>query len=85
MNRTILVNVNLEGNYNHNLNEAFEQVRQAVDEQNAQGYKVVSVTPLTGSDSSFDYDNSENQSYGYGYGISFTTGIILIFEEVAEE
>jgi hypothetical protein len=85
MNRTILVNVNLKDNHSHNLKEAFEQVQQTVNEQNAQGYKVVSVTPLTGSDYRSDYDNSENQSYGYGYGYSFTTGIILIFEQIIEK
>ena len=80
MNRTVLVKVDLEDNYSHKLDEAFQQVDEIINENNNQGYKVVSVTPLTASGNY--YDNSENQSYGYGY--SFTTGILIVFEEIDE-
>ncbi|WPR76264.1 hypothetical protein [Algoriphagus sp. NG3] len=80
MNRTVLVKVDLEDNYSHKLDEAFQQVDEIINENNNQGYKVVSVTPLTASGNY--YDNSENQSYGYGY--SFTTGILIVFEEIEE-
>jgi hypothetical protein len=80
MNRTVLVKVDLEDNYSHKLDEAFQQVDEIINQNNNQGYKVVSVTPLTASGNY--YDNSENESYGYGY--SFTTGILIVFEEIEE-
>jgi hypothetical protein len=80
MNRTVLVKVDLEDNHSHKLNEAFQEVDEIINQNNNQGYKVVSVTPLTASGNY--YDNSENESYGYGY--SFTTGILIVFEEVEE-
>jgi hypothetical protein len=80
MNRTVLVKVDLEDNYSHKLDEAFQQVDEIINQNNNQGFKVVSVTPLTASGNY--YDNSENESYGYGY--SFTTGILIVFEEIEE-
>ena len=77
MNRVEFVKVDLEGNYDHTLREAFEKVKRVIEDFNDQGYKVVTVTPLTGSDNY--YDDTENRSYGYGY--SFTTGILIVFEE----
>lgn len=79
MNKTVLVKVDLEDNYSHKLDEAFEKVDEIINKQNNQGYKVVAVTPLIASGNY--YDNSENQSYGYGY--SFTTGILIVFEKIA--
>lgn len=78
MNKTVLVKVDLEDNYSHKLDEAFQHVDEIINENNNQGFKVVSLTPLTASGNFFD--DSENKSYGYGY--SFTTGIIIVFEKI---
>ena len=80
MNKTVLVKVDLEDNYNNKLNEAFQQVDEIITQNNNQGYKVISVTPLTASGNY--YDNGDNVSYGYGY--SFTSGILIVFEEIEE-
>lgn len=81
MNITVLVKVDLEDNHSNKLDEAFNNVDREIKEQNSNGYKVVSVTPLTASGK--DYDDTENQSYGYGY--SFTTGILIVFEEIKQD
>jgi len=78
MNKTVLIKVDLEDNLSSNLNDAFQNVDQVIKEQNDQGFKVVSVTPLTAGVK--EYESTENQSYGYGY--SFTTGLIIVFEEI---
>ena len=61
MNKTVLVKVDLEDNHSHRLNEAFEQVDETVNQHNNQGYKVVSVTPLTASGNY--YDNTDALIY----------------------
>jgi len=78
MNKTVLIDVDLE--YSHDLKQAYENVEMEIERHNSNGYKVVSVTPITGG--KYDYSNSENESYGYGY--SYTTGILIVFEEIPE-
>jgi len=78
MNRTVLIKVELEDNNFQRLKEAFEKVEATIQEHNSEGYKVISVTALTSSGSY--YDDKENQSYGYGY--SFTSGLLIVFEEI---
>ena len=81
MNKVELVDVNLEDNYSVNLKEAYQKVDSIIESYNTNGYRVVSVTPLTGS--GYHYDDNEKTSYGYGY--SFTTGILIVFEEIQED
>jgi hypothetical protein len=76
MNRTVLVNVNLEDNYSYMLDKAFQEVDEIINQNNNQGYKVVSVTPLTAS--------GKYTEYTIGYGYSFTTGILIVFEKLGE-
>lgn len=79
MNKTVLIKVDLEGNWPNKLEEAYKNIEKTIENYNNQGYKVVSITPLTAGVK--DYDSSENQSYGYGY--SFTTGILIVFENIS--
>lgn len=74
MNRVELIQHSLENNIDSDVRNLYQKVDQKVSQMNEQGYKVISTIPLTGS----YYDNSDNASYG----VSFTSGIILIFEEV---
>lgn len=79
MNETVLIAANLEGKNSLAGTSVFVDVSEKIGEYNDKGYRVVSVTPLTGS-SNF-WDNSKNESYGYGE--SFTIGILIIFEKIA--
>lgn len=65
-----------------------DDLRRIVEEQNAEGYEVVSVTPIISGD--YDYVYSEGNgkkihahkgSYGYGYGYSFTEGLTLVVKQ----
>lgn len=65
-----------------------DDLRKAVEEQNAEGYEVVSVTPIISGD--YDYVYSEGNgkkihahkgSYGYGYGYSFTEGLTVVVKQ----
>ena len=78
MNKTVLVKINLENNRESDLIQAYDKVNNIIHEHNELGYKVVSVTPLTASD--YSYDDADSKSYGYGY--SFTNGIIIVFEKI---
>ena len=78
MNKTVLVKINLENNKEADLTEAYDKVYNIIQKHNELGYKVVSVTPLTASD--YTYDDADSKSYGYGY--SFTNGIIIVFEKI---
>ena len=80
MNRTVLVQHSLEGDANMDRVQLLRLIEAEIQNQNNQGYKVVSVMPLTNSNN--DYQDDENQSYGYGY--SFTGGAIIVFEEAVE-
>ena len=81
MNHIELIKVNLEGNYTSRLKEAYEKVDSIVSKLNNKGYKVVTITPLTGSENY--YDDTENKSYGYGF--SFTIGLLVVFEEISTD
>lgn len=81
MNQVVLVKVDLEGNWPHQVTNAFESVEKAVEGMNAKGYKVVTVTPLISSNE--EHSDTENKSYGLGY--SYTSGILIVFEEIHVE
>lgn len=73
-NSVSVIESSTKGSHSYDIRELYKKVDAEVDRMNKQGYKVVSVTPITGS----DYDNSENQSYGE----SFTTAILIVFEAI---
>ena len=66
------------------LQKLLEKVEEEISELNKNGYKVLSITPLTDGTSieNYEYDD-EKQEYLYlrgGYGS--TAGIILVFEKM---
>ena len=58
--------------------ELARDVGTAVTRLNNDGYKVVSVTPVT----SGNYDHGLRSNGGYGYGYSYTEGIIIVAERI---
>jgi len=78
MNKTVLIDVDMDGSYKYKLQEAFKKVDKTIVKYNSDGYKVVSMLPLIAGD--YEINEEENKSYGYGY--SFTSGIIIVFEEI---
>jgi hypothetical protein len=78
MNKVEIIKVELAGNYLSKLNKAQQEVENVINRYNDHKYKVVSVTPLTGS-------YSEDGTYRYnGYGYSFTIGIMIVFEKIID-
>lgn len=59
------------------LNLAYEEVDKVIKQYNNEGYKVVSITPITGSERADDIYPE------YNYYITFTRGVILVFEKVS--
>lgn len=74
MNITELIRVNLEDSHSFRLDTLDKLVSEAVSRRNEEGYKVVSMTPLTGS-------NAESSTKSYCFGVSFTIGMLITFEK----
>ena len=71
-----------------------KDIAAAVDELNANGYRVSSITPITSGNYDFKYQYKEGSGgggsssyingisgafgYGYGYGYSYTTGVVIV-------
>ena len=72
-NRVTLIKKELDGAFEGDIDKLYEKVHTAITEQNLRGYKVVSITHLTGG----KYDDSEGTSYGYSY----TMGVLIVFEK----
>lgn len=74
MNITELIRVSLEDSHSFRLDELEKQVAETVARRNEEGYKVISMTPLTGS-------NAESNTESYCFGVSFTIGMLITFEK----
>jgi len=71
MNKTILIEGDLKNDDESKVIRLGQKVEKAIKKANKDGYKVISVTGLNGSDSDF----SE-------YGFSYTAGVLIVFEKV---
>lgn len=60
-----------------------EDLQQAIEKLNSEGYEVISVTPVTSGDYNWKYSAAAQASYGYGYGFSYTEGLIVVGRKVA--
>lgn len=77
MNKVVIVETDLS-NSKKTLPALNHELKHIIEKHNEDGYKVVTVTPLT--EGHYDYQEDDNKSYGYGY--SYTTGIVVVFEKV---
>lgn len=74
MNKTAFV----EFEFNVSLLEfACDEVDKVIKQYNNEGYKVVSITPITGS------ERADDIYPGYNYYITFTRGVIIVFEKIS--
>lgn len=76
-NSVSVVKTNMEGDRGYKVENLHKEGDEEINRMNRQGYKVISVTPLTGG----SYVDTEKSSYG----ISFTIGILIGFKVVANE
>lgn len=61
---------------------------KAVEQMNADGYELVSVTPIISGDYNYHVQegnglkkHAHKSSYAFGYGFSFTEGLTVIFKK----
>jgi hypothetical protein len=73
MNRVVTVKADFKGEWGHEITDLENKVREVVNDHNKDGFKVVSVTNLVGSNQSTEGD--------YPYAESYTTGVLIIFED----
>jgi hypothetical protein len=74
MNKTAFIEFEFNVPY---LEFAYEKVDKVIKQYNNEGYKVVSITPITGS------EKADDIYPGNHYYITFTRGVILVFEKVS--
>tara|TARA_R110002012_G_scaffold67545_4_gene175988 strand:- start:791 stop:1000 length:210 start_codon:yes stop_codon:yes gene_type:complete len=67
-----------------------QSIDKAVSTLNSEGYKVVSVTPITSGEydwktkvDTFTGNGEGGYGYAYGYGYSYTEGVTIIGEKIA--
>lgn len=71
MNKVEVIEVDMDRS--DGLKVADKKMSDLVEEYNENGFKVISVSPI----SKGYYDSAENQSYGYSY----TAGFLIVFEQ----
>lgn len=59
------------------LDFACMEVDKVIKQYNNEGYKVVSITPITGS------ERADDIYPAYNYYINFTRGVIIVFEKIS--
>jgi hypothetical protein len=73
MTRIVTIEHSLRGARDRDLTALHDKVQSQVDAQEREGYKLISVTPLTRS--------SQSEDNGRPYSDSYTCGILLVFDE----
>lgn len=68
-------------------------LQQAIESLNAQGFRVVQITPITSGDFHFSdhlsdphlLGNGVTTEGGYGYGFSYTDSLVILAEQIEPE
>ena len=76
MNKVETIKVNLKAGELHEIDSLDAQLKSLISNYNNDGYKVISITPLT----SGEYEMGDIDAGGFGFG--YTSGLIVVFEKV---
>ncbi|NHB86589.1 hypothetical protein [Photorhabdus tasmaniensis] len=64
-----------------------EDVIEAIDKLNSEGFEVISITPVTSGNWTYKYNTGSISNgngrggYGYGYGYSYTEGVLVLVKK----
>ena len=75
MNRVVLIEHSVQGDFSTDRTKLASKVREEVEFQNGEGYKVQSITPITANEQTTTSDD-------YPYVEQFIAGMLIIFEQI---
>lgn len=65
-----------------NAEKLSNDLREAIDELNADGYEVINITPVISGSFDYQHDTIASGGYGYGYGFSYTDSLIVVAKKI---